>query len=111
MSGRLNIEIEQGATFRMRAECYSDDNVLVGFVEADLAEVRAHVRNGSDLAIALDCSWVGNGTVEFFASASDTAALAPGRYTWDLEIEFVSGDVIRLLAGIADVTAENTYDA
>lgn len=100
-------EIQQGATFRLHLECYSDDNALMNF--AEVAEVRATVRNGSELIATFAASVVAAGTLEVYLTPAETAALAPGRYTWDCEVEFDSGDVDRVLGGIADVSAENTY--
>lgn len=48
------------------------------------------------------------GTITLAITASDTAALAPGQYVYDLEMVSGGGEVTRLLEGRATVNAEVT---
>lgn len=108
----MDIVIEQGATFRMHCEVYSIDNQIVPLT--NVSEVRATVRYAYDadeplLTFTCAVEDAAGGVASVYASDADTEALTPGRYVWDMEILFASGDVLRLLAGIADVTAEATH--
>lgn len=48
------------------------------------------------------------GTITLAITASDTAALAPGQYVYDMEMVSSGGEVTRLLEGRATVSAEVT---
>lgn len=113
MSAREDIVIEKGGTFRLRIECFSIDNQIIDL--SDVTEVRSMLRYDFEATDPL-LTFTGvvtspatDGVCEVYASDTDTAALAPGRYVWDVELVFDSGDVLRLLSGIADVTSEATY--
>ena len=49
------------------------------------------------------------GTITISLSATQTAALNPGKYTYDLELQSSGGVVTRLLKGNLTVVAEVTY--
>ena len=48
------------------------------------------------------------GTIALAITASDTAALAPGQYVYDMEMVSPGGEVTRLLEGRATISAEVT---
>ena len=48
------------------------------------------------------------GTIAIAVSATDTAALTPGQYVYDLEMVSAGGEVTRLLEGRATISAEVT---
>jgi hypothetical protein len=48
------------------------------------------------------------GTIALAITPSDTAALAPGQYVYDMEMVSSGGEVTRLLEGRATVSAEVT---
>ena len=48
------------------------------------------------------------GTIAIAVTATDTAALTPGQYVYDLEMVSAGGEVTRLLEGRATISAEVT---
>lgn len=113
MSGRYNLDIEQGATFGLTLtwkDAAGTPIDLTGY------SARAHIRSMTQSASTLlEMTTVnsrivlggGAGTIVLSASAAVTAALAaPVDAVWDLELESGAGTVTRLLAGDVHVSAE-----
>ena len=111
-AGSLDITVEQGATFN-KTITYTDiagDPIDLTNVSA----VRAQMRLGSassSTALSFTCAVFGtptNGQISWTMPASTTATAAAGAWVYDLEIEFSSGEVRRLLQGDVTVSAEVT---
>lgn len=112
-AGILNITIEQGATFtRTITWTISGTAVnLTGYV----ARLQVRADYDTDPIISLTSAAGGGitlggvaGTIVLLVSATATAALTPGSYLWDLEVEAADGTVTRLLKGQATVDPEVT---
>jgi hypothetical protein len=117
-AGIHNIIIEQGATFNQTYTWKIDANAvnLAGYT------ARMQVRgNGSgktwiqDQVVSLTSATGGGitlggaaGTIAVAISATTTAALLPGKYFYDLELQSDNGTVTRLLKGTCTVSAEVT---
>lgn len=108
-AGAYDVVCEQGATFR-RTITWST-KVLTGFTarmqvrqNAAATEVLADLttENGH---ITIDGP---TGVVVVEIPADETAAIAPGRYRYDLELADAAGVVTRLLEGKFRVVAEIT---
>lgn len=118
----LDIDIFQGATFRLPIALEDDDGEPVPLSGAT---IRGRVKNDiNDASAAAVFTFVGtvldgpNGEGELTLSAAVTAAwqapaLAPGKrtpkkYLWDAEVLFDDGQVQRILQGMAYVWPEVT---
>lgn len=112
-AGILNLVIEQGATFR-RVLTWSIAGVAVNLTGYTARmQVRADYDAAPILSLTSDpgggITLGGSaGTITVLASASLTAALTPGAYLYDLELESADGTVTRLLKGQATVDPEVT---
>ena len=112
MSTRLDLIIDQGATWRRTVRWTSDGSP----VNLTGATARMQLRQQfTDPTPAIDLT-TGNGvtvtgglgTISIVITATATAALNPGRYVYDLDVTNGTGDVTRLLYGWATVTPEVT---
>lgn len=107
-----DIKINKGATFKLAFSWYDDTDTLVA---VNSASARMKIKNQAGGTTA--ASWVSPTnitlsatapTVTVNANASATAALTAGDYVYDLEIDFGSNDVVRILEGNCTITAEIT---
>jgi len=107
--------IKQGATFNTLLTWYSD-KARTTLVNLTGYTARMHLRrNVEDAAAYLTLTTENSrivlggaaGTIQLTVSAADTAALAVGKYAYDLEL--VNGSVVtRLVEGTIDITREIT---
>lgn len=113
-AGIHNIEVEQGATFRSHLTWLINSN------EVDLTDYSARLKVRKSLRttpiVSLTSAAEGgitlggvDGSIDITMSATQTAALNPGKYSYDLELESSGGEVTRLLKGSFTVSAEVTY--
>jgi len=115
-AGIHHISIEQGATFTQEMTWKISDVVvnLTGYTARLKARSTVESRNvpsveltsaaGGDIALGGAA-----GTITISLTATETAALNPGKYTYDLELQSSGGVVTRLLKGNLTVVAEVTY--
>lgn len=113
-AGVYNIELEQGTTFDpvFRWLTASKQPVdLTGYyaemhvrtkASAQTTVVELSSAQGSIVLVPLE------GRIQLLLSASETAAIAAGRYTYDLELVSPGGIVKKLLKGDFIVSAEVT---
>lgn len=114
IAGLYNITCDQGATFS-RTLTWTDPaknpRNLTGYT------ARMHVRTTADATTTLIELTTANsrislggtaGTITLTISATDTAALTPGKYVYDLELVSGGGVVDRLIEGNFVVKAEVT---
>jgi len=111
-SGTYNITIEQGATFT-KTLIYRDLNGAPIDL-TDVSEARAQMRatiasvTAEDFTVTVDADPT-SGKLHWSMDATTTATLtAPSTQYYDLEIEFDSGVVKRLLQGTVTVSPEVT---
>lgn len=108
------ITIEQGATFS-KTIVYKDANgnpVNLTNVTEARAQVRPTASSSTfkDFVVAVSGS-PANGTLSWSMAASVTETLAaPYSQVYDLEIEFASGEVRRLIQGTVTIVPEVTRD-
>lgn len=109
MSGKLDLTIEQGATFSRVITIKDSSNVAVNITSDTFAgQVRKRHQSGT-VEATLTCTVTdgANGEVTATISATDTAAMDSGDFVYD--IEWTSGSTVtRLLEGTATVTPEVT---
>lgn len=116
MSAKLNLAIEQGATFRPPPWTWKAGSPLAA-VDLTGCTARMHVRQKIDSVDTLFELTTENGritlgdaagTIQLEVAADDTAAITWTSGVYDLEIEFPDGFVKRLLYGSVSVSKEVT---
>jgi hypothetical protein len=109
MSGKLDLTIEQGATFSRTITIKDAQNTAVD-ISTDTFAGQVRKRHQSDTVEATMSFTItdgANGEVTATISATDTAAMDAGDFVYD--IEWTSGStVVRLLEGTATITPEVT---
>lgn len=111
MAGKLNIEIEQGATFT-KTFVWKDDNGdardLTGYsAEIQFRETKDSASSIYDSDANSDISLgTTDGTITWTISAPDTASMSFDRALWALELNDGSGVITRLLEGWVDLNKE-----
>lgn len=115
-AGIHHISIEQGATFT-QVMTWKISNAAVNLTGYTARlKARSTVSSRTIPSVSLTSAAGGNislggaaGTITISLSATETAALNPGKYTYDLELQSSGGVVTRLLKGNLTVVAEVTY--
>lgn len=113
-AGRLDLTIEQGATFRLLLTWRDEGGAL-----RDLTGYTARMqirREAADDTVLLALTTENGGislggaagTIALLATSDQTAALGFESGVYDLELEDGSGEVTRLLSGTATLSAEVT---
>lgn len=119
IAGTYNITCQQGATFR-RTLTWTDSAKkpydLTGFsarmqvrstVDSSTVILSLTTQNGR-ISLGSSASLTTKGQVNLIISATDTAALVPGLYVYDLELVSAGGEVDRIVEGNFKVSAEVT---
>lgn len=110
--GALNLDVFQGATlsYVLTWEIDGAPVNLIGYTArlqaratSDATAVALAMTSGSGITLG-----GGAGTVALSRSAAETAALTPGRYVYDLELQSGQGEVTRLVQGELIIHAEVT---
>jgi hypothetical protein len=106
------LEIYKGDTFRMQISAWQDDAETIPLDLAG-ATARAEIRDkaGGKLLATMDVTLTTPNVIDMELHASVTAALAPGKRAWDLEVTLANGDTRTVLAGPAQVVADVTIPA
>lgn len=108
---QYDIEIEQGSTFEWEIQVLDTDGTtplsLAGFL------IRSMIRKKYEDAAATETFTVtitneSNGIFVLSLSATETAAIAKGRYVYDVELEDINGKVVKLYRGNVTVIPEAT---
>jgi hypothetical protein len=109
MASKLNLNIEQGATFSIGLELTDDTGVTF---DLDGYTGRSQMRrsHSSSTAIDLDVTITDmtGGNLTLSKTAATTASITAGRYVYDLEVFNASGVVKRIVEGVATVLPEVT---
>ena len=110
MSGKLDLTIEQGATFSRTITIKDASNVAVD-ISTDTFEGQVRKRHQSgtvEANFSFTITDGANGEVTATISATDTAAMDTGEFVYDIEWTNAGSNVVRLLEGTATVTPEVT---
>lgn len=101
----INISIPQGADFSetfVSAESDGSVSNLDGYTGT--AKMKKHYDSPTSTTFSVSIT-SGIGEVTISLPASTTSGLKPGRYNYDVRLESGTGDVSRLVEGMAFVTA------
>jgi hypothetical protein len=111
MSGKLDITIEQGSTYS-RIITIADENNNPINIANDLfyGQIRKHPKQDVVEASFTFSFYTDGSDGRIIATISDTntSGITSGRNYYDIEWHKLDGTVIRLLEGVATVTAEVT---
>lgn len=112
-AGTYHIMIEQGATFRLRLTCKVSATELYDFTDhIARMQIRTKVTSPATIHVLTTENGgivLGDGTIDLYISAEDTASFEFRSAVYDLEIQGVpDGDVIRLLQGQVRISPEVT---
>ncbi len=111
MSGKLDITIEQGSTYqRIITIADSQDNPVNIANDTFRGQIRKHPKQDI-IEASFVFSFFTDGTdgkIVVVVDDTNTSAITNGRNYYDIEWVKSSGTVIRLLEGVATVTAEVT---
>jgi hypothetical protein len=111
-AGKLDLTVEQGATYSQTLT-WKIDGTAVNLTSYT-AKMQARVDVNSDSTILSLTQAAGLtlggvlGTIKIDLTATQTAALSPSNYVYDLELTSSAGVVTRLVQGTFTVSAEVT---
>ena len=108
-AGRYDIVIDQGADFSIQLDLANNGSAVNLTDFTARAQLRA-TPTTSELAGSFTLTFIDRtgGILNMEMPNATTAALSPGKYYYDLEIESGGGVVTRLLQGVARVTPNVT---
>ena len=113
--GRYDFTLYQGASFDRTFTWQVGDPATLVNLSGFTGRMQVRAATGSPTTIVELTTSNGRmtlggaaGTIALAITASDTAALAPGQYVYDMEMVSSGGEVTRLLEGRATVSAEVT---
>ena len=108
MGTKVNLLVDQGATFSTAVTLTDDDGNLVDLDGYQAAgQIRKHYTSSNSTSLTITLGGA-NGTVTMSLSANATANLVAGRYVYDVELTTPSGDVSRIFEGVITVTPQVT---
>jgi len=109
MGTKVNLVVDQGATFQTTINLTDDNGDLVDLTGYQGAsQVRKHYTSSSASANISVTLGDANGTITLSMSANATANLIAGRYVYDVELTDPSNTVSRVIEGIITVTPQVT---
>jgi hypothetical protein len=113
MAGRYNMVCDQGSTFNLVFNIYTDSTAwdLVGNYTARMSVKTSYLVTEPAISLTTTngrITFAAGGQVTLTISATDTATLSPNRYSYDLEFEDLTGTVTRILEGKFVVRPEVT---
>lgn len=104
MSKKINLVIEQGATFKNDFEILDDNGNLMDLSGYSAnAYMKKHYE--SNTSTLFTCDVLNTGTITLSMNATTTASLSPQRYVYTLEIS-KNSDVLRILEGLITVSPD-----
>ncbi len=110
MSGKLDITVEQGATFERNITIKDSSNAAVNITGSSFAgQIRKrHQSSTTQAAFSFNITNATGGVVIATISATDTANIEAGDFVYDIEWTQADNTVTRLLEGTATVTPQVT---
>jgi hypothetical protein len=108
MTTRVDLTLDQGATFEVTIELSdADDQPL----DVSLAEAEASMRKHytSTNSVVFTCE-LGESELTISLTPEQTAALSPGRYVYDVKLIYTEEEIDRIIEGLITVTPQVTRD-
>lgn len=107
MANKVNIVIDQGATFNTTYIIHSDADEPIDFTTYT-ANSQMRKSYSSSNSFTFDVSLYSNGGVTLSMSANTTSSITAGRYVYDVEVQDAAGVRSRVVEGIVTVTPQVT---
>jgi ribosomal protein L1 len=109
-AGTYDIVVDQGSDFSIEIAISQNDSAVALATHAARAQLRPSPTSGTKTAdFTCAITNVSEGKLTMSLSNSQTAAIAAGKYYYDIELVNTSTSVVtRLLQGVARVTPEVT---
>lgn len=107
MASKVNILIDQGATFNTSYTFVNDIDEPIDFTYYT-ANSQMRKSYTSSKSYAFDVSLNSNGMIILSMSSNTTNSIVAGRYLYDLEVQDLNGVRSRLVEGIVTVTPQIT---
>jgi hypothetical protein len=112
MSGKLNITIEQGATFQRTINLEDSEGNAISLVGATVAgQLRKDYSSSTSYAFTLTVTDAAEGEISWVMSSATTATIPvteTDRYVYDIEVTYADATVERILEGKATISPEVT---
>lgn len=107
MADKVNLTIDQGATFSVDFIVKDSNNDVVNLTDyVGAGQLRRNYASNSSTSFTIGV--YSNGTVRASLSANQTSTLAADRYVYDIEIQNGLNEVTRIVEGIVTVTPQVT---
>lgn len=107
MATKVNLVIDQGATFSTSVSFNNQDGTAINFTNyTGSAQMRKHFTSSNSISFTV--SLTNQGVVTLALTANQTANIVAGRYVYDLEVTDTNSVVSRLIEGIVTVTPNVT---
>jgi len=107
MADKVNLTIDQGATFSVDFIVKDSNNEVVNLTDyVGAGQLRRNYASNSSTSFTIGV--YSNGTVRASLSANQTSTLAADRYVYDIEIQNGLNEVTRIVEGIVTVTPQVT---
>ncbi len=114
-AGRYNIDIEQGATFQrsMTLDEYDSDTETMEDLDLSGYTFSGMLRQEKEdtsamIAFTIVITDAALGAIQVSLTAAQTSTLPAGTAYYDIEMTRDSGEVIRILEGMANISREMT---
>ena len=107
MAAKVNIVIDQGATFNTTYTIHDSIDEPIDFT-GFTANSQIRKTYSSSNSYTFDVSLSNSGLVTLFMNAATTNSIVAGRYVYDVEVESLSGIRSRIVEGIVTVTPQVT---
>lgn len=113
-AGKLNLTIEQGATFRKKLTWQSSTGVPIDITGyTGRMQIRQQLKDAAPLIELTDVNGGivitgASGEIDLFIDDADTSTFVFQKGVYDLELEAPGGDVTRLVEGSVTVSLEVT---
>lgn len=111
MATTKNLFIDQGSTFSYSITATDENGTALSITSGSgytaSGQLRRSYYSVSSVAFAAGVTGA-TGNITFGLGATNTAALKPGRYVYDIELEYPTGKVVRQLQGTVTVDPEVT---
>lgn len=108
------LRVDQGTDFGQTLRFYTDTanttpKNITGFQYRAKARYGTHKNDTDVVSFTAAITDAANGIVNFALTDTQTAAMKPGKWVWDLEQVDAGGTVTRLMFGELILSAEATY--
>ena len=108
MAEKVNLIIDQGATFSVRFQVYDENDELIDFTNYS-GNSQFRKSHSSSTGYAFIVSLSNNGIITLLMDSTTTNVIPDGRYVYDVEVnDNLTNNKMRIVEGIITVTPQAT---